>query len=210
MLTIFKEKLKKFPAGFYVAVIGFLGIVSVITLRQNYEKKRQQAFLSLFSEYEKHATPDLLEELLTKTQSSTVLKKRFGSRLLQEMVLFRPDIFTKAWLKEPIKVKDNYDKFSEGSILIAENRFEDALLHGENLQKELSKEKSPALYAFNSFRIAVLHDKLGHSKEAKSQFESIISQNEVKEALDNAYKFESVNVSDYISERLTNLIAENE
>jgi hypothetical protein len=205
MLETLKEKFKKFPAGFYVMIVGLLGIVTVLSLRQNHEKKRQEAFLSLFHEYEKQATPELLEELVQKTNHSTQLKKRFGSKLLQEIVLFRPDIFTKAWLKEPLKIKDTYDKFSEGSILIAENKLEDALIQGESLQKELCFEKSPALYAFNVFRLAVLHDKLGHAKEALAHFKSIMIQNEVKQALDQAYRHEAVCVSDYIIERLNDL-----
>ncbi len=209
MLDSLKQNMKKFPAGFYVMIIGLAGIVTVISLRQNYERKRQEAFISLFNEYEKNANPELLEQLLTKTHNSASLKKRFGSILLQEMVLFRPDIFTKAWLKEPLKIKDNYDKFSEGSLLIAENKLEDALIQGENLHKELSLESSPALYAFNVFRLAVLHDKLGHLKEAKNHFESILSHDEVKKTLNNAYRYESVNVSDYINERLNDLIAQD-
>lgn len=209
MLDTIKAGFRKFPAGFYVMIVGLLGIITVISLRQNHEKKRQAAFLSLFSEYEKNATPELLDELLTKTQNSSSLKKRFGSKLLQEVVLFRPDIFTKAWLKEPIKIKDVYDKFSEGSLLIAENKYEDALILGENLQKEISFASSPALYSFNAFRLAVLHDKLGHQKEAKDHFESIMTTNEIKETLNNAYRYEAICVSDYISERLNHLSNEN-
>lgn len=209
MLETLKMGLKKFPAGFYVMIVGLLGIITIITLRQNHEKKRQAAFITLFKEYEKNATPELLDELLTKTQNSNSLKKQFGSKLLQEIVLFRPDIFTKAWIKEPFKVKDSYDKFSEGSILIAENKLEAALTLGENLQKEISFESSPALYSFNTFRLAVLHDKLGHQKEAKDHFESIMTQNEMRETLNNAYRYEAICVSDYISERLSHLISEN-
>lgn len=53
MLDALKDRVKKFPAGFYVMLIGIVGIFTIITLRQNYEKKRQQAFISLFMEYEK-------------------------------------------------------------------------------------------------------------------------------------------------------------
>lgn len=209
MLEMLKTGLKKFPAGFYVMIIGLMGIITVITLRQNHEKKRQAAFITLFSEYEKNATPELLDELLNKTEHSNTLKKQFGGKLLQEIVLFRPDIFTKAWIKEPIKVKDSYDKFSEGSLLIAENKLEDALILGENLQKEISFESSPALYSFNAFRLAVLHDKLGHQKEAKDHFESIMTQNKVKDTLNNAYRYDAICVSDYISQRLNFLVNGN-
>jgi hypothetical protein len=208
MLEILKNNLKKFPAGFYVTVVGLVGILSIVSLRQSHEKKKQAAFLTLFNEYEKKATPELLEQLLSKTSSSSHLKKRFGGRLLQEMVLFRPDIFTKAWLKDPIKVKDSYDKFSEGSLLIVENKYEDALMQSESLQKEISLENSPALFAFNTFRLAVLHDKLGHGIEAKKHFESIMEQKVLKETLNEAYKYESVSVADYISERISSLIAD--
>lgn len=208
MLESIKNTIKKFPAGFYVAVIGFTGILAVISLRNTHEKKKQAAFLALFNEYEKKASPELLDELLVKTNSSTSLKKRFGGKLLQEMVLFRPDIFTKAWLKDPVKVKDSYDKFSEGSLLIVENKYEDALIQSESLQKEISFDSSPALVAFNTFRLAVLNDKLGHVLEAKKYFQSILDQGALKDALNEAYKYEAVNVSDYIRERLTDLIAE--
>lgn len=210
MLDALKDRVKKFPAGFYVMLIGIVGIFTIITLRQNYEKKRQQAFISLFMEYEKKATPDLLEELLNKTSNSKTLKKRFGHRLLQEVVLFRPDIFTKAWLKESFKVKDNYDKFSEGSFLIAENKFEDALIQGEKLQSEISFESSPALYAFNIFRLAVLNDKLGHVQNARKHFHDIMDNKNIKETLNNAYRYEAVNVTDYISERLNLLSDQSE
>lgn len=208
MLETLKTGLKKFPAGFYVMVVGLIGIVTIISLRQNHEKKRQAAFVTLFSEYEKNATPELLDELINKTQNSSYLKKQFGSKLLQEVVLFRPDIFIKAWIKEPIKIKDSYDKFSEGSLLIAENKLEAALASGENLQKEISFEASPALYSFNAFRLAVLHDKLGHQKEAKDHFEHIMTQNKIKETLNHAYRYEAICVSDYISERLNHLVNE--
>jgi hypothetical protein len=210
MLVALKEKFKKFPAGFYVMIVGFVGIFVIISLRQSHEKKRQEAFLSLFGEYEKNATPELLEELINKTSHSSSLKKRFGGRLLQEIVLFRPDILTKEWIKEPLKVKDNYDRFSEGSILIAENKLEDALLQGESLQKELTIEKSPALFAFNAFRIAVLHDKLGHLQEARKLFEAIMTETKVRDTLNNAYRFEAVSVSDYISDRLNTITDECE
>ena len=205
MLDAVKTGLKKFPAGFYVMIVGLIGIITVISLRQNNEKKRQAAFVSLFSEYEKHATPELLDELLVKTQNSYSLRKKFGSKLLSEIVLFRPDIFTKAWIKEPVKIKDTYDKFSEGSFLIAENKLEDALIVGESLQKEISFESAPSLYCFNAFRLAVLHDKLGHQKEAKDHFESIMMHSQIKETLNKAYRDESICVSDYIIERLQSL-----
>lgn len=208
MLESIKHSIKKFPAGFYVAVLGCVGIITVITMRQTHEKKKQAAFLALFHEYEKKATPELLDELLVKTSGSNSLRKRFGGKLLQEMVLFRPDVFTKAWLKDPVKVKDSYDKFSEGSLLIVENKYEDALIQSESLQKEISSENSPALLAFNTFRLAVLNDKLGHAMEAKKYFQSILDQAALKAALNEAYKYEAVNVSDYIQERLSDIIAQ--
>lgn len=203
MLATVKERIKKAPSGFYVMIIGIIGILTVIGLRQNYEKKRQESFVSLFHEYEKEANPELLEELVEKTHHSSFLKKQFGARLLQEVVLFRPDIFTKEWIKEPIKIKDNYDQFSQGSLLIAENRLDEALIETESLQKELSQETSPALYAFNAFRLAVLHDKLGHRAQAQACFESIMNQTKVKETLKKAYKAEACDVSDYIAQRLS-------
>lgn len=208
MLEGIKHSLKKFPAGFYVTVIGLLGILSIVSLKQTNEKKRQAAFLALFSEYEKKATPELLEELIMKTNSSNTLKKRFGGKLFQEMVLFKPEIFTRAWLKDPLKVKDNYDKFSEGSLLIAENKYEDALAQSQSLQTELSRENAPVLFAFNTFRLAILHDKLGHLSEARKLFEDILNHKDLQETLNEAYKHEAVTAGDYIAERLSNLIAE--
>ena len=42
MLDTLKQNLKKFPAGFYVMMVGFIGIIAVISLRQNHEKKRSR------------------------------------------------------------------------------------------------------------------------------------------------------------------------
>jgi len=205
MLELLKEKFKKVPASLYVMALGFAGIITVITLRQNHESKRQAAFLSLYQEYEKQGSGELLEKLVRTSEASSTLRKRFGPKIFQEMVLFRPDIFTRAWLKEPIKIKDNYDKFSEGSILIVENKLEDALKKGESLEKEISLEDSPVLFAFNAFRLAVLHDKLGHQQEAHDRFAFILKQDKVKKTLDEAYRFESLTVSDYIENRLIDL-----
>lgn len=207
MLEVVKEKFKKFPISAYVMGLAVIGIFAVTSLRQASEKRKLETFSSLLKEYEKHSTPDLLEELITKAKNSSRLKKQYHARLFQDMVLFRPDVFTKAWLMEPIRVKDNYDRFSEGSLLIAENKLEDALLSGEKLQKEITMQESPVLYAFNAFRIAILHDKLGHKEEAKNYFSSLIQQEDLKQTLKKAYKFDSVDVQDYIEARLEQLIS---
>lgn len=207
MLEVIKEKFKRFPVSAYVMALAVIGIFAITSLRQASEKRKVETFSSLLREYEKHSTPDLLEELITKAKNSSTLKKRYNARLFQDMVLFRPDVFTKAWLMEPIRVKDNYDRFSEGSLLIAENKLEDALISGEKLQQEITIQDSPVLYAFNAFRIAILHDKLGHKEQAKSCFSSLMEQEELKLMLKKAYKFDSVDVQDYIETRLEQLIS---
>lgn len=57
-----------------------------------------------------------------------------------------------------------YDQYAQGSLMISERKYEEALKGAQELKGKLQGEDYASLYAFNLMRIAVLSQQLGDQK----------------------------------------------
>jgi tetratricopeptide (TPR) repeat protein len=95
-----------------------------------------------------------------------------AQKLLEQEEVASAMPYAKRALKRTEERAGPYHQFAKGSLLIAENRFEEALSASLALQEQIEGGQNYLLHAYNTLRIAMLEEELG--ADAKGHWKELL------------------------------------
>lgn len=104
-----------------------------------------------------------------------------------------------------------YRLYTQGSLLVAQTRFPEALQNAQQLKtnlEQLGKESMPTLYLFNLVRLGLLYQQTGDESNELKTWKELQNQNldsKALLALGQAFQVGAVSLDQYIQERNKNL-----
>jgi hypothetical protein len=155
--------------------------------------------------------PKPFQKMVTLMKKNPKLSTKYDKIIFQRL-LWENCNMANSLNKEAFSRADSdqfFDKFAQGSLLIANGQYEKALNEARAL-KELISNKNSLLYPYNLLRISFLEKQLGNKKNellAWQELENYLNEmkEKAKEFLD-AYQVDKSKLSEYIEFRKKSLI----